>query len=82
MKNITAKQAEAAIGIARAIADAIRDITLSNASGLGGVPNGHLWAHVDGKISYANYTAIIDVLKRAKLVEERSHLLVWVGPKK
>ena len=80
MTNITKDQAEAAINITRVIADCIRDITASNSNGLGGIPSGHLYVHVQGTVSLATYTAILDVLKRAKLVEERGHLLVWVGP--
>lgn len=72
-------KAEAAIQMTKAIADAIRDLTA--ASDLGGVPNGMLWARLDGKITFGTYTAIIDVLKRAKLVEERNNLLVWIGPR-
>lgn len=72
-------QIQAGLTVTRAIADAIRELTFT--SDLRGVPNGHLWAHVDGKISFETYNRILDILKRAKLIEERAHLLVWIGPR-
>ena len=47
---------------------------------LGEVPSGELYARVMGHMSLATYTSIVNTLKRAKLVEERSHLLRWIGP--
>jgi hypothetical protein len=47
---------------------------------LGEVPSGELYAQVMGKLSLESYNAVIATLKRAKLVEERSHLLRWIGP--
>jgi hypothetical protein len=55
-----------------AVAEAIRE--------LGSVPSGHLYARLMGQLSVESYGAIIRTLKGAGLVEEKSHLLTWVGP--
>ena len=75
-----AEQYDAALQTIRVVADCIRDITLANSDGLGGVPSGHLWARLDGRMTFETYTSIIGILKRAGLIEERSHLLIWKGP--
>ena len=62
----------------RAIGETIRD--LSAASPLGGVPSGELYAHLMPTLTIEQYTAVIGLLKGAQLVEERAHLLVWIGP--
>lgn len=44
------------------------------------VPSGELYAHVMDKLSLENYTKVIELLKKAKLVEEsNAHLLTWIG---
>lgn len=48
---------------------------------LGEVPSGHLYARVMGHLTLEQYTWLIDALKRAHLVEEKNHVLRWVGPK-
>jgi hypothetical protein len=63
----------ATIAAARILADAIRD--------LGEVPSGHLYAHVMGAMSLETYQGLIGILKRAGLIEEKAHLLTWIGPK-
>jgi hypothetical protein len=55
-----------------AIAEAIR--------GLREVPSGHLYAQLMGHMTLDQYGQVIAILKRAGLVEEKSHLLRWVGP--
>ena len=62
---------KAALGILRAVADAIRE--------LGEVPSGHLYAHLMGKLSLEQYEQVIGVLKQAGLITESNHLLTWVG---
>lgn len=49
---------------------------------MGEVPNGVLWATLDGKanISFTSYQAMIEAMKRAKLVSETAHVLRWTGP--
>ena len=74
-----AKQLDAQLQIIRIVAEAIRDLTLSNANGLGGVPSGHLYAQLMGTFTLAQYQSVVNVLKRAKLVDEKNHLLVWIG---
>jgi hypothetical protein len=56
-----------------AVAEAIRD--------LGEVPSGHLYVALMSKMSLNEYNRIISALKGAGLVEEKSYLLKWVGPK-
>ena len=74
---------QAALEIYKAVAETIRD--LSAVSPLGGVPLGELWVRVDGmlggKMPIASWEALVDSLIGAKLIENRGHLLVWVGPK-
>jgi len=69
---ITTEQVQQALKVTATLAEAIRT--------LGEVPSGHLYARVMGSVNYENYTAAIRTLKNAGLVEERSHLLRWVGP--
>ena len=61
---------KAALGILRAVADAIRE--------LGEVPSGHLYAHLMSKLSLEQYEPVIAVLKQAGLITESNHLLTWV----
>lgn len=63
----------AELQIIMAVADAVK--------ALGSVPSGHLYARLMGRMSLAEYDGIVAVLKRAKLVEERHHLLTWKGPR-
>ncbi len=56
-----------------AVAMAIRE--------LGEIPSGHLYARLMGQMDLECYNNIISILKHGKLVEEKHHLLTWVGPK-
>lgn len=50
---------------------------------LGAVPYGHLFnaVHVKYPLTTANdFRRVIDTLKRCKLVEEKNHVLRWIGP--
>jgi hypothetical protein len=62
----------AVVQLVEAISETIRELKE--------VPSGHLYAHLMGKMSLSTYTSIIDILKRAKLVEEENYLLRWIGP--
>ena len=73
------KPSDAMVSLLLAVAECIRDFTA--ASPLGGVPSGELYSHLMDKMDLQAYTAVIDALKRARLVEERAHLLMWVGPR-
>ena len=66
----TKEQVKAAIGVACAIADAIRE--------LHEVPSGHLYAELMGHLSLDQYQAIIDGLERAKLIKVENHLITWI----
>ncbi len=68
-----AKQVEAAVGIIAALAEAIRE--------LGSVPSGHLYAQVMGSIDLDTYTRSLDILKGAGLIEVKSDVIRWIGPK-
>jgi hypothetical protein len=70
MCNVNAR---AAVRIVSALAEAIRD--------LGQVPSGHLYASVMGVMNLDQYQPAIGILIKAKLIEDRHHLLVWVGEK-
>ena len=73
MSNVTAEQVTAGIRAASAVGDAIRE--------LGSVPSGHLYAHLMKFMSLETYNSLIGILKQANLVEEKAHVLTWVGPK-
>lgn len=66
------KQAiRARIQICCALRDAIKD--------LGSIPSGHLYANVCSSIDLQTFTWAIEQMKAAGLIEERNHLLVFVG---
>jgi hypothetical protein len=67
------QSSEKTIQIAVVVVEAIRE--------LGSVPNGHLYAHVMGMLSFDEYQRIIAILKESGLVKEENHLLTYVGPK-
>ena len=70
---MTAKeQARAAVEIVAAVAEAIRELKE--------VPNGHLYAHLMGRMTFSQYETVIGILKNAKLIEESGHVLKWIGP--
>jgi hypothetical protein len=55
-----------------AVAEAIRE--------LGSVPSGHLYARLMGQLSLESYETILRTLRGAGLVEQKNHVLRWVGP--
>jgi hypothetical protein len=69
----TSEDVRAAFTLVSAVGDAIRE--------LGSVPNGELYTRVMPHMSMETYTRIIDTLKGATLVDERNHVLRWIGPK-
>jgi hypothetical protein len=62
---------EAAVRVVAALAEAIRD--------LGQVPSGRLYMSVMGVMNLDQYQQAIGALVKAGLVEDRHHLLVWIG---
>jgi hypothetical protein len=71
MNAPTKAQAEAALQILVALAEAIRD--------LGTVPAGHLYAQVMGQLDLPSFDAAIGQLIGAGLIERDGHLLKWKG---
>lgn len=67
------QESEAYLRVVMAVADVVKE--------LGSVPSGHLYARLMDRMSLADYQAVVDLLKHAKLVEERNHLLTWKGPR-
>ena len=66
-------QIKAALAVAHALGEAIRDLKE--------IPAGHLYAHVTGKLSHDQFEQAVGILVKAGLVRrEPSHLLVWTGP--
>ena len=70
----TREQITAAIEMAKAVGDTIRD--------LGSVPSGELYARLMGHMTLNTYNMLIERLKGAGVVKEEAHLLTWIGPVK
>lgn len=69
--NVTKTEIAAALACVQAIAAAIKE------AGPQGIPSGHLYAALMGKLSIENYEKCIGILVRSKVIEKRaSHLLV------
>lgn len=49
-------------------------------AGKQGIPSGHLYAVLMGKITREAYQSIIDLMKRQNLINETGNLLTWTGP--
>lgn len=71
--TITAEQRRAAIELVQTVAEVIRTAEE--------IPSGELYAQMMGKIDLRTYERMIGMLKGAGLVEEKYHILRWVGPK-
>lgn len=71
MSELAKAQATAYIEICMAVAEAIQK--------LGEIPNGHLYAHLMGTLSYDVYTNVIATLKKHGCVKEENHMLIWTG---
>ena len=65
------KKVSAALAVTMAVAETIR--------ALGQVPNGHLYVQLMDKLDFETYTAIIQTIKSAGLIDEKNHLLIWKG---
>lgn len=72
MNNVTKTEVRAAVDVVLVVAETIRELKE--------VPSGVLYANLMGHLSLADYTKIVGILKRSNLVEEKSHVLRWVGP--
>jgi len=62
----------AALEVAMAIADAIRE--------LGTVPSGVLYAQVASVLTLEDFLCVVRNLKEAGVVAEANHVLRWTGP--
>lgn len=69
----TATQVKAALAMTLAVAEAIREA--------GEIPSGTLYAMLVSKVDMQGYQSMIRNLNNAGLVEEKAHLLKWIGPK-
>ena len=68
---MTTEQAQKLIEFMVSIASAIRES--------GGIPNGHLYAQVMGKMSFDQYQDMIETMKKMSLIKEENHLLTYAG---
>lgn len=68
----TKQQRDAVLLAVEAVASAIQ--------ALGTVPSGELYARVMNHLTLQQYEGIVRALKAAKLVDEKNHLLRWIGP--
>jgi hypothetical protein len=69
---MTTTQAKAGVAALLAISEAIRE--------LGEVPSGHLYTIVCGHMDLQTYDKAIAIIEGAGLIEQRGHLLRWIGP--
>lgn len=73
MAEVTKEQVRGAVDVVVTIAEAVRS--------LGEVPSGELYAvAMSAGLSLETYNKVLGILERAKLVENKGHLLRWVGP--
>lgn len=72
---LTAKEVEAALLIVKTIGEAIREFTDLK----GGVPSGELYANLmRSGLNLESYNTAIDVLKQARLIEEKNNFVKWI----
>ena len=64
---------KAALGVLVAVAETIREV--------GSVPSGVLYAQLIGKVTLDGWHGILRNLKNAGLIDDRNHMLVWIGPR-
>jgi hypothetical protein len=66
------EQIKAALGMIKAIADAIKELK--------SVPSGNLYAQICSKVELTTYEKIINTLKRSGLITvDRHHMITWTG---
>lgn len=71
---ITPEQRKAAMATLMAVADTIREC--------GRCPAGVLYAGLMSRMDLEQFQSLIGILKRAGMVKEEFHELVWIGPDK
>jgi len=67
------KQFKALIEITKIVGEFIE------AAGTNGIPSGHLYAMLMGRMNIDTYNYIFGILKDAGVVTEQNHLLWWIG---
>jgi hypothetical protein len=65
-------EARRAVDVILAIAEAVRAAKE--------IPSGHLYAMLCGAIDLPAYRKVLGILQRAGVVEEKGHLVRWIGP--
>lgn len=73
MDTTTQQHVTAMLNFIRLVGEAIYE------AGPAGIPSGHLYAMLVGKVSLDTYQYAIGILKDAGVVTEQSHLLRWTG---
>lgn len=68
----TTHELKAGFNIILAVTEAIREARE--------LPSGTLYALLCGKMDLPTYERMIQILKNTKLVEEKAHMLRWIGP--
>jgi len=70
MEEATEKKVEAAVGIAKALEEAIYE------AGPTGLPSGHLYAAVSGDMGLGVYQSLLDILHSTGRVKSNGWLLI------
>lgn len=73
MTDLTPDQVAAGFEIVALVGQLIRE------SPGGQIPSGELYARLMDKFSLSQYESIIRTLVRAKLIDEKHHLLRWIA---
>jgi len=74
MGTTTEKKVEAAVGIAKALEEAIYE------AGPTGLPSGHLYAAVSGHLSLGIYQSLLDILHSTGRIRSNGWLLIHNHP--
>ena len=69
--EVTKEQVKALITATQALANTIRELKQ--------IPSGELFARLMTYCSLEKYNNLIDVLKKAGVIKEENHLLIWIG---
>jgi hypothetical protein len=68
----TSQQVKAAFNTVLAVTEAIREAKE--------IPAGTVYAALVGRVDLQGFQKILSIIKGAGLIEERTHLLRWIGP--
>ena len=70
---MSAETTKAVLTLVHIIGSAIRE------AGEIGIPSGHLYAMLMGKVTLEQYEAVVNLLKRQKIISESNHLLTYIA---